>query len=701
MGTDTLEGDAPFPYTGVVIVHGIGDEKRNDTLSEVVDALVHWFMQRAGFTMRSDGARKIVLRTALTARDNPDAAASQATLDLVTPSTAMGSQMATERLRLMVREVWWAQSFGTPRRRLALQWARLQFREEALRVVLPLRQGARMWHAAQLGPRRDAAAAEDADTTHAAPSAPPPGAVQHALVAALTLYEGIQYVWKLAQWLLLTPLLYLALVLSGALKLLALIPFLRSGILGLLSRGARYLTLHWIGPLQVYLDDAVRSSAIRDLFEREVTTLLRDPRCERLVVIAHSMGTVIAYDSLTALFNGQAPLRSSTPITFICLGQALRRVWLIEQSNPQHVRDVLPEQVRWLNLWARYDPVAAGQLDANAVPQATDGTDREGAQSLHTLRAALKRCVNMPVRNTESLFTDHTTYWQNMDEVVGPIAYELVAGHQALEHLVEQRLATPHDVLVRRWRLAWRATVAIGAGLASGIGFIAIDAAFHIGIGGALRDFLRSDTFQQLVIGLLTGNIPIPRCAPPCTSALPPYLNPLDTAAFLAEVILLKATSSLAAILEVVAAVLVAAVVTVASGNLLAVRPARESTLHRRSPIRVSALGFAVVATSLFIGDEVFVHVSAGIADISQASLVADGVGLLLGIVFALLAWSACLIDAITRRHFVWCFCTLGATVLLTLLLNTAAPILSVIVCMAFSAYIVTLVYLTLGPKEV
>lgn len=42
-------------YTGVVVIHGLGDEKRNSTLMEVVNALTYWFNHKAELALRPTG----------------------------------------------------------------------------------------------------------------------------------------------------------------------------------------------------------------------------------------------------------------------------------------------------------------------------------------------------------------------------------------------------------------------------------------------------------------------------------------------------------------------------------------------------------------------------------------------------------------------------------------------------------------------
>jgi hypothetical protein len=496
------EGDASDAngYTGVVVIHGIGDEQRNETLQEVVNALTYWFNHVAGLAQRATGAGRIWLTTDLREPTEPTDEASGATLTLVAPEDADGRTP----LRVEFREVWWAQAFGLPAVGSALRWARLQFREEASRVLLP--RGTRALPVQRAQPTVLASAAASAIPPASEAPAPQGSTVEllqdGALRVALWGYAVVQYVWKLVQWVVLAPLLYLLLLVVGLVKLLALIPlsFLQYTITRGLVRVVNAVSLHWIAPLQVYLVDYTRSAAIRQRFERELRRFLQDPACARVVVVAHSMGTVIAYEGLTTTLaqarwsstdTGSSGTESSTtkPITFLCLSQALRRMWLLEGTDPHRLRDVLPERVRWLHFWGRYDPVCAGPLTGRSLPR-REWIDPRIPDPQPAISARLDRCINVAVVNRDSLFLDHTAYWENLEQVVGPIARELVAGHPALERVVAAHLASPRAVLRRRAEVGWRATLALAAGLVAGGGLLLWDAGQGWALGDGIRTFL-------------------------------------------------------------------------------------------------------------------------------------------------------------------------------------------------------------------
>jgi len=491
MATDTPRTPVSDHYTGVVIIHGIGNEKRNSTLEEAANALTYWFNHVAGLSLRPEGPGRVWLTTRLTDSENPDADASCATIELAPASADTAAPGTDDSLRLELREVWWAQSFGLPSVPSTLRWARLQFREDAARFLLPLGAHSGPKRLAVRHPARETPQAltyrpEDRgkSSTAESPANPAneassePRVKAPALRWALHFYGIVQYIWKVLQWIALAPLIYFLLLLVGVVRLLALIPIslLQYALVNGLSRLVGSISLHWVAPLQVYLLDYTRSSAIRQHFEREVATFLDDDHCDRIVVIAHSMGTVIAYEGLTTLMTQGREGGNQKPVTFICLAQALRRMWLLAGTDPHRLRRVLPSRVRWLHFWARYDPVAAGPINPNSLPPLSEWRDPSVPDPHEALRASLGACENIDVVNTDSLFTDHTTYWENLEQVVGPIARELVVGAPALERLVAASVATPDAILLRRWRVAWRAMTALAAGVLAATLFMVLDA---------------------------------------------------------------------------------------------------------------------------------------------------------------------------------------------------------------------------------
>jgi hypothetical protein len=50
-------------YTGVVVIHGIGNQKRDETLVESLNALTYWFNHHAGLDLQPEGSGRVWLTT--------------------------------------------------------------------------------------------------------------------------------------------------------------------------------------------------------------------------------------------------------------------------------------------------------------------------------------------------------------------------------------------------------------------------------------------------------------------------------------------------------------------------------------------------------------------------------------------------------------------------------------------------------------
>jgi hypothetical protein len=530
-------GDASGSYTGVVLIHGLGDIKRNATLQQITNAVTYWLNHVADLTLAPEGTGRVWLTSDLTDDPNPDARASRATIELEAPAgVAFGGEDPS--LRLEVREVWWAEAFGLPKVAAAIRWARIQFREEAAHLLLPIGKQAGPARAAARRPAREIpqALTYRPDTTDDSGAAGKVGmagvvlpidsdaharlnGIQRALThGALRIYAVLQYIWKVAQWLLLTPLITLLLLVMGLAKVLMVIPFFRTAVISAFTKLTDYVMLHWISSMQVYLLDYTRSAGMRQRFERELNDFLVDPHCDRIVVIAHSMGTVISYEGLTTVLGRPEGQASTKPITYICLAQALRRIWLLETADPHRVRGALPARVRWLHFWARYDPVTAGPLEPRSLPRPRRWAEGWTLEDYTALRTCLERCENVDVVNTDGTFTDHNAYWNNLEQVVGPVVRELVAGHPALERVVEANQANPDDILMRRWSVAWRATVSLLGGLAAGAGIILWD---HYGQGGVGR------WVGNLLLNIPWHDFANALCGSTCANLVPAHPQPV------------------------------------------------------------------------------------------------------------------------------------------------------------------------------
>lgn len=479
-------------YTGVVVIHGLGIEQRNDTLQEALNGITYWFNHTSGLEFRPTGPGRIWVETRLTLNSNIDADCSQATIWLEPP--ANGAQQRTAPLRLEMHEVWWAQSFGLPSAGHVLSWTLLQFFQVADRLS-PISSGSgrlRVLHSDDRGKGDDPHGTFSSTTPPVRPRRYP---LDWMLRIPLFVYDGLQYFVNLLAWIVGLPVIVVLLLIAMLFDKVSGIPGIPTIIQGV-QTFFTLLSLHWLGSMQIYMEDYTWSSSLRERFQKELTEFLADPACESVVVIAHSMGTVIAYEGLTTALELAQQDAAKKPIRFVTLAVALRRLWQVARTEPRRLRGLLPmDTVTWYDFWARLDPVCAGPLDGSAIPRAHDWVGSENdADPVEKIREQLDRDVqHISVVNRDNLLLDHISYWQNLEQVVGPIARLLVEGHPDLEAHVERHLATRHMILMRRARIATRNTVAL---------IVAVAAFYSVMFINSVWAWLSENVLAKALLGL-------------------------------------------------------------------------------------------------------------------------------------------------------------------------------------------------------
>jgi hypothetical protein len=174
------------------------------------------------------------------------------------------------------------------------------------------------------------------------------------------------------------------------------------------------LTRH-LGDMWLYLYRPWEASRIRARFEQRLCdiaeTIERDPdkdKVDAVMVIAHSMGSVVAFEAITGrrmteLINNSFAGPGKPKLYFVTVGSALNLAWDVvpKVERPRFYRP-LPSEVEWLNVWSRFDPVALGDL---RVPPEAGGP--------------LK--YSWRVVNQMDLLSDHVAYWNNAEQVLAPL----------------------------------------------------------------------------------------------------------------------------------------------------------------------------------------------------------------------------------------------------------------------------------------
>lgn len=240
---------------------------------------------------------------------------------------------------------------------------------------------------------------------------------------------------------LLSPALVLLVLLLWLLE--AILPFVagQPGIKGVHRFLVNHMTRHW-ADMWTYLHQSWEASQIRSRFEEDFEKAIKsldlaDPSLDSVMVIAHSMGSVVAYEALTGprlapLIAARFKPGVSPRLYFVTVGSSLNLSW---DSAPREEEfrlvGSLPGCAEWLNLWSDYDYVGGYPLS----PPKTAWQGRR-AISLETPPPSLQVSgapsatadaqFSLPLQQREvvnqmDLFSDHSAYWNNAEEVVAPI----------------------------------------------------------------------------------------------------------------------------------------------------------------------------------------------------------------------------------------------------------------------------------------
>ena len=250
----------------------------------------------------------------------------------------------------------------------------------------------------------------------------------------------------------------------------------------------------WFGDLPVLIDDPVQAANVRARLAAAIGRLRADG-CDAIVIVAHSGGALVTFETL--LDPAYLELHVDKLVT---LGQGLGLAWRLAVDPDAHeitpgsrlvgdLAAVRPD-LRWVDVWASYDPAPAGALPARgglvvgtgateaaatsaAVvetgdPHAADwlvradvGTPAEALEALQekaALDPAQPRIVveSRPVTNEMNVLTDHGGYWANPEGFLIPLVRHLDAaiGDAADSRFYLDRPARTQRIIWRRQRVA-------------------------------------------------------------------------------------------------------------------------------------------------------------------------------------------------------------------------------------------------------
>ena len=169
--------------------------------------------------------------------------------------------------------------------------------------------------------------------------------------------------------------------------------------------GLRNFVQDQIGDFYTFMWDDIQAVHIRGSVAAAIHFLVEKRGCERIAVIAHSQGTVVAYDALCS--DAVPPADRARVKTFVTLGSALNNAWdkRLVPARTCRLREPLPASMRWINVWSAYDPVSGGEL---RTPPHIRRPDEQ-----------------IEVTNWMNVILDHGGYFTNREEFLSRLAQEI------------------------------------------------------------------------------------------------------------------------------------------------------------------------------------------------------------------------------------------------------------------------------------
>lgn len=397
---------------GVIMVHGIGDQKRGDTIAEFSKAVYDTLIR----SPKDNEYPSIQLEPDVSG--NP----SSVTLEITSPYG--------DKAKWRCQEAYWNDAFPPPNATQVLWWGlNLNLRKQIDSVLKILKDPINKALPTENERRKEKKKVERNEQTGAVELSKIP---KIQVVAKSGLVSGIALT-------LLTPLAYLLLFIIW---LLHFIP----------SIGPLDKIINWIrkldpfisnsfGDIKRYIDHEIWSANAKKRLEDIVLGMLHDSDIKDITIVAHSMGAVLSYDTLTEGGLIAEAIEASggsvsKKITLVTVGSAINRVFtMISQKKDTYAhlqinkplakvitcygddtyKGRLQDKFYWLDIFARKDPVPAGPIDQDII---------ENKAQIHPLDQMKERMVI----NKDSLIFDHNSYWENIELVMPRITRAINGG---------------------------------------------------------------------------------------------------------------------------------------------------------------------------------------------------------------------------------------------------------------------------------
>ena len=366
---------------GVLFVHGVGDQRKSDTLLDQGNPLFGWLWR----WFRAFGSTVRVGRVEL----------SFAPVDVGPADVPPWGRLELPGRRWSMAEVWWAASDRPPDLATMLGWS---FRH--LRDII-----AQLWR--NVLQRVDRLLHEDLTEHPTQPSRWWVAIDLATCIGLLVLYPLLAVVG----YALLVPLLLVVQIPIDVVQQFVLLRVIRP-----------LLTIN-AGEFRTMLDDELQAANIRRRLADAIDWLVDHEQCQdNVVIVAHSEGCVVSFGMLV---DPEFKHQASHVRKLITLGAGLNKSWLL-RPKLQRLHGPLDGDTLWVDVWASFDPVPAGPLSPPPGVQIYAPTG-EAARQL----GGSTTPISLQVTNTMNVLSDHGGYWANDEQVMVRIAAEIDAPDHA------------------------------------------------------------------------------------------------------------------------------------------------------------------------------------------------------------------------------------------------------------------------------
>lgn len=386
---------------GVVFVHGVGDQRKSDTLLDFGEPVLDWLT--SWYRARGESAPQL-----------SSVALSFSPIDVgETDSLPRATLLLPNGDSWVLAEAWWAASNRRPGFLTMIRWSGRHLGEILIQLWWAAHQRFHRW----LHPRPDSTdpsfLARFIDLLNC--------------LGLLVLYPAGAVVG------------YPALL---VLMVLAQVPVRAVQDFVLLKLVRPFLEIN-AGEFRTYLVDELQAANMRRRVAEAVSWLAVREGCDDVTIVAHSEGAVVSFGMLA----DPTLLAARHVRKLITFGAGLNKAWQIEPGL-ERLHGPIPDHIHWLDIWSSYDPVPAGWLQprvpgggwapifrpSKAVVDEQHLTARDDPNPYAETDSASGETPPAPdvywpaseqVTNEMNVLADHGAYFENDEQVLVRLAAEI------------------------------------------------------------------------------------------------------------------------------------------------------------------------------------------------------------------------------------------------------------------------------------